>query len=420
MDIDTLAKLGGDCLLHGEFDKSVWALNAALCISPGMHNSSLWQRGLACVYRGHYDDATLQFESNMTENGSDIEEVLWHFISRAKKFGFEAAKQDGFLQLRHSENDFSMLPPMPEILKLYKGECSVQDVLSSAVNENGTPLQSYNDSSALAYANFYIGIFHELRNEFQQAEKFLKKASDFKSPDFIGRLMTTHYRLFLKSFKKIPSFTIGTGSGSSYSCSQLIQGGWQLSTGHTINRKNETTSITITHLLRAYDAGVCSFDCGDIYSGVEALYGQFINALRLREGQVSDVHIHTKFVPDLDVIQHGGVDAKFVRSCVRRSLNRLGIDCVSLIQLHWWDRNVPGCLDAAKHLYQCLKDGMVKQLGVTNMDTDTTRQIIDSGIPIATTQARRLFCTHTPHTYYTLASLIRLSTVIMTFFTYYM
>ncbi len=389
MDIDTLTKLGGECLLQGEFEKSVWAMNAALCLSPDMHNSNLWQRGLACMYGGQYDNAALQFESNMTENGSDIEEILWHFIGRAKSVGYDAAKHDGFLQLRRSDNDFSTLPPMAEILKLYKGECSVQYVLSAAVNDKGTPLQSYNDTNALAYANFYIGIFHELRGELQQAEDFLKKASDFQSPDFVGRLMTTHYRLFLKAFPKIPTFTIGADSKNPYKCSQLIQGGWQLSAGHVMNGANETTSVAITHLLQAYDAGVRAFDCGDIYTGVEELYGRLIHALKLsREGQAANVHVHTKFVPDLNVIRRGGVDAKYVRSCVRRSLNRLGIDCLSLVQLHWWDMSVPGLLDAAQHLYQCVKDGVVKQLGVTNMDAETTREIVDSGISISTTQAR--------------------------------
>ena len=44
------------------------------------------------------------------------------------------------------------------------------------------------------------------------------------------------------------------------------------------------------------EAGITTFDCADIYTGVEALIGAF----RARYPELAaDVQVHTKFVPDL-------------------------------------------------------------------------------------------------------------------------
>lgn len=69
MDIDALTKYGEDCLLKGEFSGSLWSLNSAqyLSLSP-----CLWQRGLACFYSGHYEEAAAQFKRDMKANGCDI------------------------------------------------------------------------------------------------------------------------------------------------------------------------------------------------------------------------------------------------------------------------------------------------------------------------------------------------------------
>ena len=388
MDVESLTSLGGECLLRGELNKAVWALDAALFQSPGVCNPGLWQRGLACFYRGLYGAAAEQFESNMAENGSDIEEVLWNFVSRAKNVGYDAAKQDGFLQLSPAKSSLSTLPPMSQVLKLYQGQCSIQDVLSAAVDSEGSPLPSYNGTSALAYAHFYIGLYHELREELQEAEVHLKAAADMDNPDFIGKLMVIHYQLFLKAHPKLPAFTLGAKVMKSYKCSRVIQGGWQLSSGHVVRGESETVTDRVAGLMRAYSAGVRAFDCGDIYSGVEWVYGRLISALRLRGVREGDIHIHTKFVPDLDVIRAAQVNENYVRCCVRRSLNRLGVECLSLVQLHWWDLSIPGCIATVRHLYECVKEGLVEQVGLTNFDTETTRDVVLSGVPIATTQVR--------------------------------
>jgi len=69
----------------------------------------------------------------------------------------------------------------------------------------------------------------------------------------------------------------------------------------------------------------------DIYTGVEELIGRFLRSLPT--DLKSRIHIHTKFVPDERVLQ--GLDLAHVRAVVLRSLNRLGVRRLDLVQFHW-------------------------------------------------------------------------------------
>ena len=63
-----------------------------------------------------------------------------------------------------------------------------------------------------------------------------------------------------------------------------------------------------------------------------------------------------------------------------------------LVQLHWWDTTHPGYLEAAKTLLQLARDGVVRQIGVTNFDLTHTKELVSAGIPIVSTQVGQI-CT---------------------------
>ena len=50
------------------------------------------------------------------------------------------------------------------------------------------------------------------------------------------------------------------------------------------------------------------------------------------------MEVHTKFVPDLSVLPV--VDLAYVRAVTTRSLARLGLRRLHLVQFHWWDWSV--------------------------------------------------------------------------------
>ena len=68
-----------------------------------------------------------------------------------------------------------------------------------------------------------------------------------------------------------------------YSISRVIRGGWQLAGGHgAIDRER-----AVDDLIAALDAGVFTFDCADIYTGVEELYGAMRARLVATRGAAS-------------------------------------------------------------------------------------------------------------------------------------
>jgi aryl-alcohol dehydrogenase-like predicted oxidoreductase len=165
-----------------------------------------------------------------------------------------------------------------------------------------------------------------------------------------------------------------------YAISRLIKGGWQLAAGHGAE---VDAAAAYADMDRFAAAGITTFDCADIYTGVESLIGAW-HAERPR-GSVS-VQVHTKYVPDRDRLPaHSRAD---VSRAVDRSLSRLGVERLDLVQLHWWDYDVPGYIEAAIWLDQMRRAGKVRHVGVTNFDRQRLAEIFAAGVPIVSHQVQ--------------------------------
>ena len=361
----------------------MWCLDSLVFLYPESA-STLWQRGLACFYAGRYEEGALQFSRDLQENGRDVEEVLWNFSCRCKLRSFDASLREGFLELSGPPS----APPMAEVLDFFKGRVGIEEVLAAATGPNGAIVKSYNDTNALAYAHFYVGLYYQLKGDANAALLHLQRASDMKNEDYMGQLMMLHLNHFRKTtFSKsaLSTFRVGGGEGS-YPCTSIIHGGWQFSEGHLIEEPQLHKSEIICGMLEAYDAGIRAFTCGDIYTGVEELYGDFLRAHCMRGGRAEDIAIHTTLVPDMKVAQEGKVDKSYMESVVKRSLNRFGLCTLHLVQYCWWDTSLSGWLEAAQSLQELKGEGLVQQIGVTNFNTEETRALLDAGVDIATTQ----------------------------------
>jgi aryl-alcohol dehydrogenase-like predicted oxidoreductase len=163
-----------------------------------------------------------------------------------------------------------------------------------------------------------------------------------------------------------------------YSISRLLKGGWQLAGGHgPIDR-----AAAFADMDRFVEAGMTTFDCADIYVGVEALIGEW---LAQRQRSMS-VQVHTKYVPDLDrLATHSRRD---VVHGIERSLARLRVERLDLVQLHWWDYSVPGYVEAAAWLDDLRREGKIRHVGLTNFDTPRVREIAASGVTVVSHQVQ--------------------------------
>src|SRR5262245_3518996 len=123
-----------------------------------------------------------------------------------------------------------------------------------------------------------------------------------------------------------------------YEISRVIRGGWQLAGGHgAVDRR-----AAVDDLIASAEAGITSFDCADIYTGVEEIIGEFRTAYRSKHGAeaLARIKVHIKFVPDLDILAK--ISRAHVASVINKSLRRLRMERLDLVQFHWWDYAVPG------------------------------------------------------------------------------
>jgi len=165
-----------------------------------------------------------------------------------------------------------------------------------------------------------------------------------------------------------------------YHIPRIVRGGWQLAGDHgAVDRAR-----AVAEMAAFVDAGLDTVDGADIYTGVEALYGDF-NAQRRATGQPA-LQVHTKCVPDYDDLAR--VDAAYIRRIVERSLQRLQVQRLDLVQLHWWDYRVPGLVDAALALSALQREGLIRLVGGTNFDTPQSAAMRAAGVPLASMQVQ--------------------------------
>jgi aryl-alcohol dehydrogenase-like predicted oxidoreductase len=174
----------------------------------------------------------------------------------------------------------------------------------------------------------------------------------------------------------IPRIELASG----YSISRVLKGGWQLAGGH--GPVDEAAALA--DMDRFVEAGVTTFDCADIYTGVEALIGRWLE--RRKKSGGAEVEIHTKYVPDLDLLpSHARAD---VVHGVDRSLARLGVERLDLVQLHWWDYDVRGYVEAAAWLDALRRAGKIRRVGLTNFDRRRLAEIVAAGAAITSHQVQ--------------------------------
>ena len=156
---------------------------------------------------------------------------------------------------------------------------------------------------------------------------------------------------------------------------------WQVAGGHGYIDHE----LAIADMLRYHDAGFTTWDLADIYGPAEDFIGQFRHRLlKLKEKEeLERVQSLTKWVP-----QPRKVTRSFVNENIDRSLRRMSVSSLDLLQFHWWDYDNPYYMDALRYLSDLRDEGLIKHIGLTNFDTERMQIMIDSGLRIVSNQVQ--------------------------------
>jgi aryl-alcohol dehydrogenase-like predicted oxidoreductase len=165
---------------------------------------------------------------------------------------------------------------------------------------------------------------------------------------------------------------------------RIVNGMWQVAGGHGyIDNK-----LAIEDMVRYHDAGFTSWDLADIYGPAEDFIGDFRHKLLALKGNKEEqalnrVQALTKWVP-----QPRPITRSMVNESIQRSLNRMDVNSLDLLQFHWWDYNNPYYMDALKYLSDLRDKGLIKCLGLTNFDTERMQIMTDSDIRFVSNQVQ--------------------------------
>jgi len=187
---------------------------------------------------------------------------------------------------------------------------------------------------------------------------------------------------------EIPRVELAPG----YRVPRHIVGLWQLSAGH--QRVPTSDEDALAALEQYFEAGFDTFDCADIYTGVEEILGR----LRARlGGRARDLKVHTKFVPDRGALAQ--LDRDAVGAAIDRSLRRLRAERLDLVQFAWWEYGVPGYVEVMGWLGELQTAGKIRLVGTTNFDVTRLQEMEASGVTMAAHQVQYSLLDRRPQRY---------------------
>ena len=159
------------------------------------------------------------------------------------------------------------------------------------------------------------------------------------------------------------------------SISRVLTGLWQLADMERDGRRLDLDRAAAA--MGAYvEAGLTTFDMADHYGSAEVVAGLFRS-----RAPANPVQLFTKWVP-----KPGRVSKADVRSAVERALTRLRVETIDLLQYHAWNYADESWLETLFDLQDLKTRGLIRHLGLTNVDTAHLRVVVASGIEVVSNQ----------------------------------
>ena len=163
--------------------------------------------------------------------------------------------------------------------------------------------------------------------------------------------------------------------------SRILNGMWQVAGGHG----DIDPETAISEMFSYHDAGLTTWDMADIYGPAEEYFGKFRQRLEKQRGidETNKVQAFTKFVPN-----PGPMTRSIVEHYIEKSIHRMGVKSLDVLQFHWWDYNDTAYLDALYHLSKIRDEGKIRHIGLTNFDTDRIEIMLEQGFKLVSNQVQ--------------------------------
>ena len=119
---------------------------------------------------------------------------------------------------------------------------------------------------------------------------------------------------------------------------KILNGMWQVAGGHGYIDHE----LAVADMVKYHDAGFTTWDLADIYGPAEDLIGEFMRKLSTLKGkeELNKTQAFTKWVPE-----PARITPSTVNESIEKSLRRMNVNSLDLLQFHWWDYNNPYYMD---------------------------------------------------------------------------
>ncbi|TLX92764.1 MAG: aldo/keto reductase [Thaumarchaeota archaeon] len=162
---------------------------------------------------------------------------------------------------------------------------------------------------------------------------------------------------------------------------RILNGMWQVAGGHG----HINTESAIQEMFSYHDSGLTTWDMADIYGPAEEYIGQFRRRLLKQKGEteLALVQALTKFVPN-----PGPMTRSIVEYYIDKSIHKMNVKTIDVVQFHWWDYNDTSYLDALYHLSKLRDEGKIRHVGLTNFDTERIKIMVEQGFKLISNQVQ--------------------------------
>ena len=162
---------------------------------------------------------------------------------------------------------------------------------------------------------------------------------------------------------------------------RILNGMWQVAGGHG---KIDPESA-ISEMFSYHDSGFTTWDMADIYGPAEEYIGEFRRRIEKKKGkeELDKIQALTKFVPN-----PGPMTRSIVEHYIDKSIRRMNVKAIDLVQFHWWDYNDTNYLDALHHLFKLQDDKKIRHVGLTNFDTERIEIMVENGFKLVSNQVQ--------------------------------